>query len=109
MGDACAFAHGEHELVAKPITNYRTKKCRHFEEKGWCQYGPRCQFLHNVKSKEIKKIKISYGQLMQAVLDSYEISSNNGSDEDIGDFLSQRSNIEANKLPKLDVFKNIRG
>ena len=107
-GDDCAFAHGQEELRARPINNYRTVKCRHFQEKGWCQYGPRCQFMHNDPQGNFKSIKISYDQLMRSMQDSFKISVSNGVEENIEDFLQARSNIEANALPKLDIFKKLR-
>lgn len=109
MGDNCAFAHGEEDLRAKPIANYRTAKCRHFQDKGWCQYGPRCQFLHNVKPKEIPKIKMSYSLLLQSVQDDFTLNSFKGADLEMESFFGKRSNIEANSLPKLPVFSWIRG
>ena len=49
LGAKCSFAHGEHELNAKQHVpaNYKTVKCKHFHEEMFCQYGPRCQFLHS--------------------------------------------------------------
>jgi len=45
----CSFAHGEHELKQKEHLhfNYKTKPCHQFFEKGFCNYGRRCQYLHS--------------------------------------------------------------
>jgi hypothetical protein len=43
----CMFAHGEHELRAKPVGKlYKTKVCKAWVEEGVCQYGTRCTFIH---------------------------------------------------------------
>ena len=34
-------------------TAYRTKKCTQFFEKGYCPYGNRCQFAHQLKTNII--------------------------------------------------------
>ena len=50
----CKFAHGDHELRAKPETslrNYKTIKCQKFHENMFCPYGSRCKYIH--QSQEI--------------------------------------------------------
>lgn len=107
-GESCSFAHGVEELRAKPIMNYRTIKCRHFQEKGWCQYGPRCQFLHNEKSGEIRDFKINYEQLLRVMNDIYSFKHHDMFDVSIEEFMVDSVNIEANKLPKLEIFQSLR-
>lgn len=46
-GDACQFAHGNHELrmrVRHP--RYKTMICKNFIHFGLCPYGRRCSFIH---------------------------------------------------------------
>jgi Zinc finger C-x8-C-x5-C-x3-H type (and similar)/CCCH-type zinc finger len=53
FGDKCFFAHGYNELRSiSSGSNYKTKKCKQFHEKGYCQYGNRCQFKHRDLSQE---------------------------------------------------------
>ncbi|OMJ86637.1 hypothetical protein SteCoe_11786 [Stentor coeruleus] len=52
FGEKCTFAHGNHELRGVLNSNYRTKKCKQFHEKGYCQYGNRCLFKHRDDSAE---------------------------------------------------------
>jgi hypothetical protein len=52
FGDKCTFAHGESDLRTVPISMPKTKKCKQFHEKGYCQYGVRCQFLHMFDASE---------------------------------------------------------
>lgn len=45
----CSFAHGEQELKQKNHlhSNYKTRPCQQYFEKGFCTYGKRCQYLHS--------------------------------------------------------------
>lgn len=52
FADKCMFAHGHEELRSVSSSNYRTKKCKQFHEKGYCQYGNRCQFKHRDLSQD---------------------------------------------------------
>jgi len=51
-GDSCHFAHGGSELRVrpKPHRNYKTEMCKKFLA-GYCPYGPRCCFVHNLKEQ----------------------------------------------------------
>ena len=47
----CLFAHGSDEIRKKTsnsINNYKTKRCAQFFDNGFCTYGSRCQFLHEI-------------------------------------------------------------
>ncbi|KAG1661301.1 hypothetical protein FOA52_008648 [Chlamydomonas sp. UWO 241] len=70
FGDRCSFAHGEHELQARPgpetlgaaasrkdgiaavlrrplsVETHKTKLCSRFMQTGTCQYSSRCTFAH---------------------------------------------------------------
>jgi len=48
--DTCSFAHGEKDLrVSATPLNYKTKICKAFAEKFFCNYGNRCHYSHQVK------------------------------------------------------------
>jgi len=51
-GKNCRFAHGTNELRErpKPHRNYKTAMCKNFLA-GFCPYGSRCCFIHNLKEK----------------------------------------------------------
>ena len=57
-GSECTFAHGEHELLWKAHvhSNYRTKECKNFFNKGYCTYGERCQFYHSQKPVHLQDL-----------------------------------------------------
>ena len=45
----CKFAHGYHELNAKPEfadKRYKSKFCTSFHQNNYCSYGSRCTFIH---------------------------------------------------------------
>ena len=52
FSEKCMFAHGYDELRSVSSSNYKTKKCKQFHEKGYCQYGNRCQFKHRDISED---------------------------------------------------------
>ena len=68
----CAYAHGKENLRSK-VTNttaYRTKKCTQFFEQGYCPYGNRCQFAHQLKSNIINNPYdkgMSYGKILETI------------------------------------------
>ena len=71
-GDKCAYAHGKENLRSK-VTNttaYRTKKCTQFFEQGYCPYGSRCQFAHQLKSNIINNPYdrgMTYGKILETI------------------------------------------
>eukprot|EP00444_Apocalathium_aciculiferum_P011352 CAMPEP_0183454796 /NCGR_PEP_ID=MMETSP0370-20130417/124967_1 /TAXON_ID=268820 /ORGANISM="Peridinium aciculiferum, Strain PAER-2" /LENGTH=92 /DNA_ID=CAMNT_0025646331 /DNA_START=12 /DNA_END=286 /DNA_ORIENTATION=+ len=44
-GQACTWAHGEEELMARPDL-FRTQLCVDFAAVGKCQSGGQCRFAH---------------------------------------------------------------
>lgn len=46
-----------HELRQKfkANTRYRTRPCKQFIEDGFCSYGYRCQYLHNIGQYKISQ------------------------------------------------------
>ena len=81
-------------------------KCRHYHEKGFCQYGPRCQFLHNDRKGEIRKVKLEYSQLMRIMGDAFLLAENGHQEEKFNENLI---GLEKISLTKLSVFEAIRG
>jgi len=74
-GNKCSFAHGTDELRAKVLvpTNYKTVRCKQFFEKGFCNFGPRCQFQHyHAHSEELTLPALTHSQLFETVLNSVE-------------------------------------
>jgi hypothetical protein len=55
----CAYAHGHHELVQRPVVhkNYKTKMCRKWHETtpGQCSYGDKCQFIHDEPQRSFEE------------------------------------------------------
>ena len=113
LGERCSFAHGEEELKPKAFHNYKTVKCRHFHEKGFCQYGPRCQFLHNDRKGEIRNVHMEYSQLLRIMNDAFILQT---AEEAEADDISQHGHIDENLIgfeqsgiQKLQIFQRIRG
>ena len=50
----CAFAHNKTELRKRNITNYKSKQCVIFNNMGYCKYGNRCLFKHEININWIK-------------------------------------------------------
>jgi hypothetical protein len=45
--ETCSFAHGEKDLrIPNAPINYKTKLCKAFNEKFFCNYGNRCHYSH---------------------------------------------------------------
>jgi butyrate response factor 1 len=46
----CSFAHSREQLMNKTDVSvlYKTKLCKKFSTTGYCPYGIRCQFIHDV-------------------------------------------------------------
>nr|XP_053640471.1 mRNA decay activator protein ZFP36L2-A-like [Cherax quadricarinatus] len=50
FGSTCTFAHGLNELRAVPRhPRYKTDLCRTYHSLGYCQYGTRCHFVHDLE------------------------------------------------------------
>lgn len=73
----------------------------------FCQYGPRCQFLHNDRKGEIQQIKLNYTQLLTMMEDSYVVKKVASSSQSVEDFLQANLNLEANRIPRLAVFESL--
>jgi hypothetical protein len=54
--EMCAFAHGPEELQQNLIPNmkYKTKRCLAFFRRGYCRFGDRCNYLHQMASSELQ-------------------------------------------------------
>ena len=73
--DNCSFAHGENELRVKNVTSnqkYKTKICKAFTEKMWCQFGSRCQYRHISESPKLLSYNYLSNKLANTVL--FEVS-----------------------------------
>ncbi|TNV76099.1 hypothetical protein FGO68_gene8024 [Halteria grandinella] len=61
VGSKCHFAHGQHELRGKddpiprdlqmklmnlPYNNFKTQRCKYFDETGVCKFSKNCSFAH---------------------------------------------------------------
>ena len=75
-------------------TAYRTKKCTQFFENGYCPYGNRCQFAHELKSNIVNnpyEKGMSYSKILE--------------------IMSKLENVENIKKlvdkPRLTIFKEI--
>ena len=111
LGARCSFAHGEEELKPKPFNHYKTTKCRHYHERGFCQYGPWCQFLHNDRKGEIRSVRLEYTQLMRVMDDKFLLASSlnsNAQQESQQPFDEDVINFEKIKMKKLSIFECIR-
>lgn len=110
LGEKCSFAHGTEEL--KPRHNssatFKTIKCKHYHTQMFCQYGPRCQFLHKDSKGEVKAIKMSYTQLFSMMGDSFLVDESRGKDCGIEEFLQSHLNLKANCLKPLAVFEALK-
>ena len=97
-GDSCAYAHGKENLRSK-VTNttaYRTKKCVQFFENGYCPYGSRCQFQHQLKNNIINNPydnDMSYQKILEI----------------ISKFENVRNIKKLVEKPRLKIFKEITG
>lgn len=63
-GNKCQFAHGDFELIGKPLpqnTKYKSKICTTFSEKLFCPYGKRCLFRHEDRTlEEVSTFKYTF-------------------------------------------------
>jgi hypothetical protein len=69
--DNCSFAHGESELRVKSAVNnqkYKTKKCKVFHEKMYCQFGNRCQYSHVLPMSHLLSYSFLNQQLAASIL-----------------------------------------
>eukprot|EP00443_Scrippsiella_acuminata_P019102 CAMPEP_0115244536 /NCGR_PEP_ID=MMETSP0270-20121206/40035_1 /TAXON_ID=71861 /ORGANISM="Scrippsiella trochoidea, Strain CCMP3099" /LENGTH=77 /DNA_ID=CAMNT_0002659669 /DNA_START=298 /DNA_END=528 /DNA_ORIENTATION=+ len=47
-GEACSYAHGKEQLLARPDL-YRTQLCIDYTVAGACQAGDTCRFAHGAE------------------------------------------------------------
>ena len=64
FGDQCQFAHGAHELKARPRPQkYKTELCRSSLQMGGnCPYGQRCHFIHAFSMPETPLTLAQHGK-----------------------------------------------
>ena len=66
-------------------------------------------FFIMLSQKEAPKVrKYTYKQLMQTMVDGFEIDTQSEIQTSVEFFFGQRTNFEEHKLKKLDVFKSLR-
>ena len=95
-GENCAYAHGIENLRSK-VTNttaYRTKKCIQFFDNGYCPYGSRCQFKHQLKDNIVNN-PYDKGMSYKKILDIIS---------KIENIINIKKLVEK---PRLNVFKEI--
>ena len=52
--DECCFAHGSDELRSGTrISGSKNKKCKSFQDRGFCIFGKRCNYRHTIKEKRL--------------------------------------------------------
>ena len=86
-GQACSFAHGEHDLLCPDIGsytqaqkqrfNYKTALCQHWAASGTCPRGSTCTFAHGEgELKQPGKIMIATDPIDKPSFTSTSIKSN---------------------------------
>lgn len=103
--DNCSFAHGESELRLKNVSSnqkYKTKICKAYVEKMWCQFGSRCQYRHVSETPRL----LSYNYLNERLADSVLFEGNKEGDHQ--DFTQILSNFYMyNNLERYNLYKFI--
>ena len=74
----------------------------------FCQYGPRCQFLHNDRRGEVRPVKLSYTQVISMMEESFVVKNVNESEQPIEDFFSSNLNLKASRLTTLQIFESLK-
>ena len=55
----CSFAHGRRHMMVKTDVSvlFKTKLCKKYSTNGYCPYGIRCQFIHDI-SEACPEVKV---------------------------------------------------
>jgi len=89
--------------------NYKTIRCKQFHELGYCNYGPRCQFVHKSGDKEENPptVSIQYKDIYEGMLSSSELNSLNSSqDFNFSDTsLDEKISLESFGFRRLPIFE----
>ena len=112
-GSKCSFAHGYDELREKMFVpnNYKTINCKQYFELGYCNYGPRCQFLHKLPNHtECCAVpSVDYKNIFESMLSSFDQSQLNDQEIiDMNSFLEDKLSVENFGRKGLQVFKQLR-
>mmetsp|Transcript_21307 Transcript_21307/g.47058 ORF Transcript_21307/g.47058 Transcript_21307/m.47058 type:complete len:235 (+) Transcript_21307:58-762(+) len=108
-GSRCTFAHTEEDVKDTPDL-YRTKPCRDFALKGFCELGDSCQFAHNpdliyMPEMALAMMKLDDGadsRATTAFLDDFETSLTLGDSK----CWSRQSTAEPREGPPLCEFSD---
>lgn len=62
--ERCLYAHSSEELRQRPVNaKFRTDLCKAFHEDGFCGYGARCSFRHEIPKMQKDMIEDSARKL----------------------------------------------
>ena len=86
---------------------YKTTLCQQFFNKGYCNYGPRCQFLHREPSPAVcPKISIDYKKIVEGMGLAVDYEEYNREDVvNIENFMNKTMNLSKFNLKPLNVFQ----
>ena len=86
---------------------YKTTLCQQFFSKGYCNYGPRCQFLHKEPNPTTSpKISIDYKKIVEGMGLAVDYEGFNREDvANIENFMNKIMNLSKFNLKPLNVFQ----
>jgi len=91
-------------------SNYKTINCKQYYELGYCNYGPRCQFIHKACERtEAPTKSLGYKKIYESMLASFEQSQfNNEEIIDMNSFLEDKICLENFGQCRLQIFESCR-